>query len=71
MTLYDAVGGEAFFVELVDRFYDIVEQDQRIRDLYPDDLTLPRRHTALFLMQYWGGPTTYSDQLDDLQAATR
>ena len=38
-----------------------MEHDPRIRPLYPDDLTLPRHHTALFLMQYWGGPTTYSD----------
>ncbi len=62
MTLYEAVGGADFFTELVDRFYEAVETDTRIRPLYPEDLELPRRHTALFLMQYWGGPTTYSDQ---------
>ena len=34
MTLYEAVGGDAFFVELVDRFYDIVEHDERIRAVH-------------------------------------
>jgi hemoglobin len=33
-----------------------------LRPLYPDDLTDPQRHLALFLGQYWGGPTTYSDE---------
>jgi hemoglobin len=33
-----------------------------LRPLYPDDLTESAEHLALFLMQYWGGPATYSDQ---------
>lgn len=62
MTLYEAVGGTDFFVRLVDHFYDGVERDDRIRGLYPDDLTRSRAHTAAFLVQYWGGPTTYSER---------
>lgn len=30
--------------------------------MYPDDLTDPKRHLALFLGQFWGGPTTYMDE---------
>ena len=30
--------------------------------MYPDDLTEPRRHLALFLAQYWGGPTVYNEE---------
>lgn len=61
-NLYDAVGGEAVFRQLVDRFYQGVALDPILRPLYPDeDLTDAREHLALFLMQYWGGPTTYSD----------
>ena len=59
-SLYERVGGEAFFTSLVDRFYDQVERDPLLRSLYPDDLGPPRRHLALFLAQYWGGPHTYS-----------
>ncbi len=47
---------------LVDSFYARVEHDAVLRPLYPDDLTDSRRHLALFLSQYFGGPATYSDQ---------
>lgn len=59
-TVYDAVGGADFFVELVGRFYRGVASDLLLRPLYPDDLSASRRHLALFLQQYWGGPGTYS-----------
>jgi hemoglobin len=61
-ALYDRVGGEAFFVELVNRFYLGVAGDPLLRPLYPDDLSESSAHLALFLMQYWGGPPTYSEQ---------
>ena len=61
-TVYDALGGSKWFEDLVEHFYENVERDQRIRHLYPDDLTLPKKNTADFLIQYWGGPTTYSDR---------
>lgn len=62
MTLYEAVGGAGFFVGLVDHFYSAVEADERLRHMYPEDLSAPKAHTAAFLVQYWGGPTTYSEQ---------
>ena len=61
-TLYARVGGEAFFVDLVDRFYVGVAGDPLLRPLYPDDLAESSRHLALFLVQYWGGPTTYGEE---------
>ena len=60
-TLYEAVGGMSFFETLVERFYDGVERDEVLRPLYPEDLEPSRRHLTLFLAQYWGGPTAYSD----------
>ncbi|HMD46466.1 MAG TPA: globin [Acidimicrobiales bacterium] len=59
--MYERVGGDAFFVQLVDRFYVGVAGDPVLRPLYPDDLTEPRAHLAAFLVQYWGGPTTYGE----------
>jgi hemoglobin len=59
-SLYERVGGESFFVSLVDRFYGGVAVDPLLRPLYPTDLDPPKRHLALFLVQYWGGPQTYS-----------
>jgi hemoglobin len=61
ISVYDAVGGMAFFVALVDRFYARVAHDIMLRPLYPDDLGPPAEHLALFLALYWGGPTTYSE----------
>ena len=59
-SLYDRVGGEAFFVALVDRFYEAVERDPGLRALYPADLEPGKANLAGFLAQYWGGPPDYS-----------
>lgn len=62
-TFYDAVGGEAFFVGLVQRFYAGVRSDPDLRALYPEeDLGPAEVRLRMFLEQYWGGPTTYSEQ---------
>src|ERR1700744_3089864 len=60
--LFDRVDGEPFFADLVDEFYLGVAGDPLLRPLYPEDLTEAKRHLALFLMQYWGGPATYNEQ---------
>ena len=62
VTVFDAVGGQAFFDDLVHRFYAAVAADPVLRPLYPDDLGPSERHLALFLGQYWGGPGTYSEE---------
>jgi hemoglobin len=61
LTLYDEAGGTPFFERLVDRFYRGVAGDPVLLPLYPDrsDLSGARRRLTLFLVQYWGGPTTY------------
>lgn len=61
-TVYEAVGGQPFFAALAARFYGRVAADPVLRPLYPDDLVPGERHLALFLAQYWGGPTTYLEQ---------
>ena len=62
-TFYEAVGGEPTFRRLVDRFYAGVADDPVLRPLYPDeDLGPAAERLRTFLIQYWGGPTTYSQQ---------
>ena len=61
-ALFDRVGGQTFFVDLVRRFYEGIAGDPLLRPLYPDDLKESADHLALFLMQYWGGPPTYNEQ---------
>ena len=60
-TFYDAVGGHETFVRLVDHFYAGVAGDPILRPLYPEeDLGPAAERFRMFLEQYWGGPTTYS-----------
>ena len=61
-TVYEVAGGQPFFEELVDRFYDRVERDPELLTVYPQpqDLGPARRHLSLFLAEYWGGPSLYS-----------
>lgn len=62
-TFYEQIGGHETFVKLVDVFYDEVEKDERFRAMYPEeDLRPARRRLLMFLEQYWGGPTTYSQE---------
>nr|WP_209311329.1 globin [Streptomyces spiramenti] len=61
-TFYEQVGGEETFRRLVRRFYEGVAGDPVLRPMYPEeDLGPAEDRFALFLMQYWGGPRTYSD----------
>jgi hemoglobin len=60
-TVYDAVGGAPTFQRLVDAFYARVEQDPLLRRLFPDDLEPGKQHQYLFLIQYFGGPQSYSE----------
>lgn len=60
-TFYDAVGGEPTFRRIVARFYALVAEDEILRPLYPEeDLGPAEERLRLFLIQYWGGPATYS-----------
>ena len=61
-SFYVAVGGHETFVRLVDEFYRGVAGDPVLRPMYPEeDLGPAAERLTLFLEQYWGGPTTYSD----------
>jgi hemoglobin len=64
MSLFEEVGGSQFFDRLVDRFYEGVATDDVLLPLYPEqsDLSGAKERLTLFLQQYWGGPTTYSDE---------
>lgn len=61
VSMYERVGGAEWFDALASRFYDGVAADPVLRALYPEDLEPGRVHLRDFLIQYWGGPTHYSD----------
>lgn len=61
-TLFARAGGMGWFEAVADRFYAGVVDDPVLMPMYPANLDDARRHLALFLAQYWGGPSTYSEQ---------
>jgi hemoglobin len=62
-SVYELAGGEATFRTLVQRFYAGVASDPVLRPVYPEeDLSGATERLTLFLIQYWGGPGTYSEQ---------
>ena len=61
-TFYDEIGGYPTIAKIVARFYEGVATDDLLRPMYPEeDLEPAQERLTLFLCQYWGGPTTYSD----------
>jgi hemoglobin len=62
-TFYDEVGGAPVFRALVAHFYAGVRTDRVLAPLYPqDDWDGAEARLRGFLEQYWGGPTTYSQE---------
>ena len=62
-TFFEAIGGEPTIARVVARFYSGVATDPVLRPLYPEqDLGPAEERFRMFLVQYWGGPSDYSEQ---------
>lgn len=60
-TMYDEVG-DALFADLVSQFYARVSQNPILAPMYPEeDMKGAAERLKMFLVQYWGGPTTYTE----------
>ena len=65
LTPFDLVGGEQNVRKLVDRFYDLMDQDPDyfgIRKLHPASLAGSRDKLFKFLMGWLGGPPLYEQE---------
>ncbi|WP_291380137.1 globin [Demequina sp.] len=61
-SFFEAAGGHEAFSGIVQRFYEGVRQDELLAPMYPDqDFDAAAERLTMFLEQYWGGPTTYSE----------
>lgn len=61
-SVYELVGGEEPLRLVVESFYDKVAGDRVLRPMYPADLTESKRRLFLFLVQFFGGPSRYSEE---------
>ena len=63
-NFWEQVGGRPTFEKLVREFYKGIETDPVLLPMYPEqpDLEGAIQRLTGFLEQYWGGPTTYSEQ---------
>lgn len=62
-TFYEEVGGRPTFEKLCREFYKGVAADPVLKPMYPEeDLGPAAERLTMFLEQYWGGPSTYSEQ---------
>lgn len=60
-TLYDELGEENLRT-LVDRFYDLVFENEQIAHLFKTDKNEIKERQRLFLTQFFGGPALYSEK---------
>lgn len=62
-SFFERAGGSATFAELVSQFYAQVAVNPVLRPMYLDeDMKGAALRLQMFLEQYWGGPTTYSEE---------
>ena len=63
-NFWEQVGGRPTFEKLVRAFYDGIRTDEVLLPMYPEQPELEPAIQRLtgFLEQYWGGPTTYSEE---------
>jgi len=71
---YQLMGGETAVRCLVDRFYDLMDEDPDyygIRKLHPQDLSSSRQKLFMFLCGFMGGPSLYTEKFGEPRMRTR
>lgn len=61
-NVYEQVGGDPVFRQLVNDFYARIEADPVLRPMFPADLEAGKEWQFLFLTQFFGGPARYSSE---------
>lgn len=60
-TLYEAIGGAPVLRRIVEAFYPKVQAHPLLGPLFPEDITPVMEKQFMFLSQFLGGPSLYSD----------
>ncbi|WP_256759768.1 globin [Cohnella sp. WQ 127256] len=59
---YEALGGADAIRDIVTRFYSKVQLHPLLAPLFPEDINPVLEKQYLFLTQFFGGPSLYSDE---------
>lgn len=62
LSIYENLGGEQALHELVESFYPKVQNDPLLGPLFPQDINSVMDKQYMFLSQFFGGPSLYSDE---------
>lgn len=62
VTLYNLMGGDEGMRRIADTFYDKVSNHPEIKDLFPKNLDVSKEKMAMYLTQFLGGPSLYSEK---------
>ncbi|MFD1178187.1 globin [Paenibacillus puldeungensis] len=61
LSIYENLGGAGALRKLVEAFYPKVQKDPLLGPLFPEDITPVMEKQYMFLTQFFGGPSLYSD----------
>lgn len=61
LSIYDNLGGEKGVRALVESFYPIVQQNEQLAPLFPEDIQPVIDKQYMFLSQFFGGPGLFSE----------
>lgn len=61
-SLYELMGGAETIQQIVNKFYPKVKEEPLISSLFDDDIGPIQEKQYMFLTQFFGGPSLYSDE---------
>lgn len=61
-TIYEAIGGAERVRSIVESFYPKVQADPLLGPIFPEDIRPVMEKQYMFLSQFFGGPSLYSDE---------
>lgn len=61
-TIFKAIGGQQVVDKIVDNLYKHIGQNETLLPIFPDNLSEPARKQRLFLTQFFGGPSLYTEE---------
>lgn len=61
-SIYDNLGGEQTLRAIVEAFYPKVQKDPLLSPLFTTDITVVMEKQYMFLSQFFGGPSLFSDE---------